>query len=103
MPFARAITEVAFLKAGGHAPLVAPSSGGQQRHSELTHPASLEMEEFLEMDLGDMWKSESDWKGLQSVRIRVARFMLCSLMRSVWLTLEKQLRAMPKGACDNLS
>ena len=61
------------------------------------------MEEFLEMDLGDMWKSESDWKGLQSVRIRVSRFMLYSLIRSVWFVLDKQLRAMLKGACAKLS
>ena len=65
MPFARAITEVAFafLKAGGRAPYITPSSGGDRKHIKLTHPASLEMEEFLEMDLGDMWKSESDWMG----------------------------------------
>ena len=28
------------------------------------------MDEFLEMDLGDMWKSESDWRWFQG-RIRL--------------------------------
>ena len=56
-------TDVAFFKAGVRAELVTPSNGGRQKHWNLTHPASLEMEEFLEMLLGDMWKSESDWRG----------------------------------------
>ena len=34
------------------------------------------MDEFLEMDLGDMWKSESDWRCFEGLRIRLHRLFM---------------------------